>query len=92
MIKGRQKKWLEMVSSSRVAEELFNDFADDNAIVWANKELENYKRAMMVLIEGKSDNMYKGLSKEDVDLIETMERRARIQKLDLYLTKKERLK
>lgn len=81
--------WRKVVDSSKDLINDFHDFDSDQAIVWADKELSNYKRAMMLLIEGKSDNIYRGLSREDIDLIETMERRARAQKLDVLFSKKE---
>lgn len=72
---NRPDKWKEMVSDSKQAKEDFNEFADDEAILWANKELENYKRAMLILANS-NNNWPMAVSDDDEALISTMIRRA----------------
>lgn len=70
--------WNKMVSDSRNLIEDFDNFADDTAIVWADKEMKNYKRAMMMLIESQN-NCNIALSTDDKKFIETMFNRAQAQ-------------
>ena len=72
---SRPNKWSEMVKGSKDAIEDFNDFADDKAIVWADNELKNYKRAMLILANSNS-NWSMPLADEDESFIQTMIRRA----------------
>ena len=68
----KQDKWKEMAKQSSQSIEEFNDFIDDKAIVWADSELKNYKRAVKLLT-----SVNKGISKEDGKFIATMERRSK---------------
>jgi hypothetical protein len=72
---SRPSKWDEMVRSSRRAKEDFNNFADDNAIVWADNEMRNYKRAMLILKNAHSD-WAMSLSDDDERFVQTMINRA----------------
>ena len=72
---SRPEKWKEMVKGSRAAIEDFNDFADDKAVVWANNELENYKRALLIL-QGAYSDWAMNVTDEDEDFVNTMIRRA----------------
>lgn len=68
--------WKEVVHTAKDNIENFNDFKEDTAIVWADKELQNYKRAMLIL------HKFSGLSNMTEDeeaLVETMVRRAEAQ-------------
>jgi len=68
---SRPKKWKEMVSNSKSQIEDFNDFLDDKAIVWADNEMNNYKRAMMILVGAETN--YRGLlTEQDTKFVETM--------------------
>jgi len=71
----RPEKWNEMTNSSKAAIEDFNDFADDKAIVWADNEIKNYKRAMMILVHSNS-NWSMPLGDEDDKFLQTMINRA----------------
>lgn len=64
-----------MVRGSKEAIEDFNDFLDDKAVVWADNELRNYKRAMQILASSCS-NWALNVSDEDEKFVETMLRRA----------------
>ena len=72
---SRPKKWCEMVKSSKDAIEDFNDFAEDKAVVWADKEITNYKKAMLILVNGNA-NWDMCVTEEQEKLIKTMVRRA----------------
>ena len=72
---SRPEKWQEMVNYSRDAIEDFNDFKYDKAIVWANHELENYKRAMLILHSANS-GWAMNVTDEDEAFVNTMIRRA----------------
>ena len=72
---SRLKEWDEMVKSSKDAIEDFNDFADDKAIVWADDEIKNYKRAMLILARANS-NFCMSLSDDESKFINTMILRA----------------
>lgn len=72
---SRPKKWDEMVKSSKAQIEDFRDFADDNAVVWADNEMRNYKRAMMILVNS-NNNYNMSLGEEDSKFVQTMIRRA----------------
>lgn len=72
---SRPKKWDEMVKSSKGAIEDFRDFADDKAVVWADNEMKNYKRAMMILVNS-NNNYDMSLGEEDSKFISTMINRA----------------
>lgn len=72
---SRPKKWDEMVNNSKEAIENFNNFADDKAIVWADNEIKNYKRAMMILVAANS-NYNMNLEDEDSKFVQTMIHRA----------------
>lgn len=72
---SRPKKWEEMVKSSKDAIEDFNDFADDKAIVWADNEIKNYRRAMLILA-GANSNYDMSLNDDDSKFVGTMIRRA----------------
>lgn len=70
-----QDKWKEMVACSRENIEDFRDFLDDKATVWANKEMNNYQKAMLFLV--KSNENWEDLVTEDqAKFIKTMIRRA----------------
>jgi len=64
-----------MVQSSKAAKENFSEFADDNAIIWADNEMRNYKRAMLLLKNTNSD-WTMNLGDEDERFVATMIRRA----------------
>jgi hypothetical protein len=64
--------WKEVVHTARDNIDNLNDFKEDTAIVWADKELQNYKRAMMALATRSN-------SQDDLSLIDTMVRRAEAQ-------------
>lgn len=72
---SRQLKWNEMVSSSKDAKEYFNEFADDRAIIWADSEMRNYIRAML-LLKNTNDNWAMNLSEEDEKFVTSMILRA----------------
>lgn len=72
---SRPKKWNEMVIDSKGVIEDFNDFAEDKAIVWADNEIKNYKRAMMILVNS-NNNYDMSLDEEDSKFIQTMINRA----------------
>lgn len=71
---SRPEKWDIMAHNSRAAIEDFNDFEEDRAIAWADKELRNYRRAMMVLASSNS-NWAMSVSDDDEKFISTMLRR-----------------
>lgn len=75
---SRPDKWKEMVNSSQLAIESFNDFADDKAIVWADVQIGCYKEAMMALVRGNSD-WAMTVTEDEERLITTMMRRVESQ-------------
>ena len=72
---NRPEKWNQMVKCSKEAIEDFNDFLEDKAVVWADNELKNYKRAMLILAGSYSDWAL-NVSDEDEKFVDTMLRRA----------------
>ena len=72
---SRPSKWDEMVVNSRAAKEDFRDFADDKAIIWADNEMKNYKRAML-LLKNSHSNWAMSLNDEDERFVQTMINRA----------------
>jgi len=47
----REQKWEEMLNNSRLTKENFNDFADDNAIIWAAEKIEKLEKRMTQINE-----------------------------------------
>jgi two-component SAPR family response regulator len=75
---NRPEKWKEMVNGSKESIENFNDFLDDKAIVWADNEMNNYRLAMLVMINsGVTWQDY--LSEDGKKLVMTMLNRSREQ-------------
>lgn len=72
---NRPEKWGEMVKTSKSQIEDFRNFSDDKAIVWADNEMKNYKRAMMILV-ASNNNYDMSLGDEDSKFIQTMINRA----------------
>lgn len=81
-------RWDKLVLERREVIENFRDNSEDNAIVWADKEMKNYKRAMMLLVEklaGCKDDqcainlLQSAMGKDDRDFVMTMIRRAKAQ-------------
>ena len=64
-----------MVDGSREAKNDFNNFSDDDAILWADAQIESYKNAMLSLARSHSD-WAMSVSDDDERLIDTMIRRA----------------
>lgn len=73
---SRPDKWNEMVCSSKEQFENFNDFSEDKAIIWADNELNNYKRAMMALVNSNSNWEMSIADVEQCKFVNTMIRRA----------------
>jgi len=72
---SRPEKWRELVEQSKNQIENFNDFSEDTAIVWADNQIKDYKRAMLILARSNS-NWAMNVSDDDEKLIDTMIRRA----------------
>jgi len=72
---SRKERWEEMVKDCKEAVEDFNDFPEDKAIIWADNELKNYKRAMLILANSHSDWSL-NISEDDEKFVSTMIRRA----------------
>ena len=72
---SRPKKWDIMCYNSRAEIENFSDCEKDKAIVWADNELRNYRRAMMALVKS-NPNWAMGVTEDEEKLISTMIRRA----------------
>ena len=64
-----------MLETSKSEIESFNDFAEDRAIVWADKEITNYKKAMLILVRANA-NWEMCVTDDQERLIKTMVRRA----------------
>ena len=75
LIISRPEKWKEMVNSSRRAVDDFNDFADDNAIIWADSQIKSYRQAMQALIQGNG-NWRVTVNDEQARLVDTLTRRS----------------
>lgn len=71
---SRQDTWKIMVHNSREEIENLNDFKEDKAIVWADNELRNYRRAMLILAKS-NPNWALSVSEDDEKFINTMIRR-----------------
>ena len=72
---SRPSKWGEMVANSKAAKEDFREFADDRAIIWADNEMINYRRAMLLLKNAHSDWAMR-MNGEDKRFVQTMINRA----------------
>ena len=75
---NRKEKWADMAKNSRAEIEDFKDFSEDKAIVWADVQIENYKKAMLALIQGNR-NWHHCMTEEKEEFINTMVRRAEAQ-------------
>ena len=69
--------WNRLVLERKEVIENFRDHSEDNAIVWADKEMKNYRRAMMLLAQESIPQPVMG--KDDRDFVMTMIRRAKAQ-------------
>ena len=74
---NRPNKWKEVVQTSKENIEDFNDFSSDKAIVWADKELQNYKKAMLILVQG-NPNWDMHVTEDQYNFINTMTRRGEV--------------
>jgi len=71
---SRKEIWEEMVKDCKEAVEDFNDFPDDRATIWADNELKNYKRAMLILANSHRDWVL-NVNEDDEKFVSTMIRR-----------------
>ena len=72
---SRKEIWEEMVNNCKEAVEDFNNFSEDMATIWADNELKNYKRAMLILANSHSDWSL-NISEDDEKFVSTMIKRA----------------
>lgn len=69
---SRKEIWEEMVNNCKEAVEDFNNFSEDMATIWADNELKNYKRALLILAKSHSG----WISEDDEKFVSTMIKRA----------------